>query len=335
MENKKNAFRFVILGAGGIAVKFCEAVELIPDCQVAAVASKSLERAQSFAQKQQIAHFYGSYEEMLDQEKPDCAYIAVLPNDHYRLTMMCLERGIPVLCEKAMFWNSEEAGSAFALAKEKGIFVMEAMWSRFLPAINQAKEWLETGRIGTAEIAQFTIGFRPEQDPKNRYFNPALGGGAARDITVYAYELTTYLLNQNIRSMSVSASWGESGVDVINHISIDFEHTLADLTTTLVTAVEERIVIYGTKGRIIVPYPHFASECMLYDERGELIVHFRDEETRNGFTYEIEECMRCIRGGRIESDRVPHKDTLACAELFDRIDATRLHADSKASGLDR
>lgn len=318
-----NRFRFAILGAGEIAVKFCEAAALIPGCHVAAVASKSLERAQRFAQKNGVPHFYGSYEEMLDQEKPDCAYIAVMPNDHYRLTMMCLRRNIPVLCEKAMFWNSKEAGSAFAFAEERGIFVMEAMWSRFLPAINQAKQWLDSGSIGTPKILQFMIGFQPDQDPKNRYFNPELGGGAARDITVYAYELTTYFIDQRIRKMSVSADWGESGVDITDHISIDFEYTLADLTTTLAAAVEERIVIYGTKGRIIVPYPHYASECMLYDNRGEQVMHFRDEETKNGFTYELEECMRCIREGRIESDRIPHRDTLACSELFDRIDATK------------
>ena len=322
--DKKNSFRFVILGAGNIAGNFCNAASLIPDCEVTAVASKSPERAEIFARKNNIRHFYGSYEEMLDQEKPDCAYIAVVSSDHYRLTMMCLERNIPVLCEKAMFQNSREARSAFSLAEEKGIFVMEAMWSRFLPAINQAKQWLDSGKIGTAEVAQFTIGFRPEQNPENRYLNPKLGGGAAKDITVYAYELTTYFIEQEIKKLSVSVVWGETGVDLTNHISILFEHTLADLTATLAAPVDDKLIIYGSEGRIVIPFPHYASECTLYDEKGKVVTHFRDEATQNGFTYEIEECMKCIREGAVESSRVPHKDTLACAELFDKIDAAKI-----------
>lgn len=322
--NKELPFRFVILGAGNIAGKFREAASFVPGCEVTAVASKSPERAKNFALKNNIHHYYGSYEEMLNQEKPDCAYIAVVPSDHYRLTMMCLERNIPVLCEKAMFQNSREAGSAFTLAQKKGIFVMEAMWSRFLPAVNQAKQWLDSGRIGTAEIAQFTIGFRPEQNPENRYLNPKLGGGAAKDITVYAYELITYFIEQKIKKLSVSVVWGETGVDVTDHVSVIFEHTLADLTATLTAPVDDRLIIYGSEGKIVIPFPHYASECTLYDEKGEAVIHFRDEETRNGFTYEIGECMKCIREGAVESSRVPHKDTLACAELFDKIDAAKI-----------
>ena len=316
-------FRFVILGAGNIAGKFCEAVSLTEHAAVAAVASKSLERAAAFAEKNGVLKAYGDYEEMLRMEKPDGAYIAVTPNDHYRLSMLCLKYGVPVLCEKAMFQNSREAKEVFAVSKEKGIFVMEALWSRFLPAVCKVGEWLDEGRIGKAKLASCTIGFRADPDPKRRYYSPELGGGASKDITVYAYEITTYLLRQKLKNLTVSAVWSESGVDESSLVTLEFEETLASLMTTFAADTDERLVIYGSKGRMELPYPHYASEAFLYGEKGELLEHFRDEETKNGFTYEIAEMIRCIRGGLTESPVVPHSTTLACAELFDRIDATR------------
>ena len=306
------------MGAGAIAVKFCEAVRLLDGCEVCAVASKSLERASAFAGKQQIERYYGDYAAMLEQEKPDCVYIAVTPNDHARLSLLCIAHDVPVLCEKAMFQNSREAEAVYEAAAQKKIFVMEALWSRYLPAVRKVKEWVEQGRIG---VPALTIGFLAPPDPENRYQSPALGGGAAKDITVYAYELTTFLLNQNIRNMAVSAAWGKTGVDLTNHISLEFEHTLADLSTSFAANLENRMVLYGEKGKIVLPFPHYASECSLYDSDGTLVEHYR--ETENGFTYEIQDTMACIREGRTESAVVPWADTMACAKLFDRIDETK------------
>ncbi len=313
-------FRYAILGAAKIGAKFCQAAGLIEDCQVCAVASKSLERAEEFAEKNGISRAYGSYEELLDREKPDCAYIAVTPHDHYRLARMCVERGIPVLCEKAMFQNSGEAESLYALARQRGVFVMEAMWSRFLPTMKKVKQWLGEDRIGIPEISQLSIGFAAPEGAENRYFNPALGGGAARDITVYAYEITTYVLEQKIRKMDVSAVKGETGVDINNHVSIEFEYTLADLATSFVTKMNAGMILYGRKGKIVWPEPHHSQECFLYDQNGELVEHFVDQETKNGFVYELEEAIRCIRQGLLESPVIPWQDTMDCARLFDRID---------------
>lgn len=321
-----STFRFGILGAAKIAVKFCQAAALIGDCEVCAVASKSLEKAESFARDNEVAHAYGSYEELLDKEKPDCAYIAVTPHDHCRLAMLCVERGIPVLCEKAMFQNSEEAERVYAAAAAKGVFVMEAMWSRFLPAVKKVREWVAEERIGIPEISQLSIGFIAPEGNENRYLNPSLGGGAAKDITVYAYEITTWILKQDIQKISVSATWGESGVDMNNHISIDFTDTLADLTTSFAVNLESRMALYGKKGKIVLPSPHYSSECFLYDEKGELTEHFTDQDTVNGFTYEMKEVIRCIREGKQESPVVPWKDTLECARLFDQIEATKVQA---------
>ena len=318
-------FRFGIMGAGKIANKFCEAVSLIDNCEVCAISSKNYDRAKNFASKHGINKYYDNYIEMLEVEKPDCVYIAVTPNDHYRLAMMCVERNIPVLCEKAMFQNSDEAQKVFEVAARNKVFVMEAMWSRFLPAVNKAKLWIDNGEIGVPEISQFSIGFAAPEDKTNRYFNPLLGGGAAKDITVYAYEITTYLIEQKIKNMNVSAVWGDSGVDINNHITIDFENTLADLMASFMTSMDDKMIIYGKYGKIIIPNPHYASECFLYDSSGNIREHFEDKETINGFTYEISEVIRCIESGKVESSVVPWRVTTECSELFDKILETKNH----------
>ena len=125
-----STFRFAIMGAGNIAHQFCDAVTLVEDCEVSAIASKDLGRAQKFAEECSVAHAYDNYEQMLIEEKPDCVYIAVTPNDHFRLTMLCLEHHVPVLCEKAMFTNSAEAKAVFEKAEKDQTFVMEAMWQK-------------------------------------------------------------------------------------------------------------------------------------------------------------------------------------------------------------
>lgn len=315
-------FRFGIMGAGIIASKFVDAVLKIPNCETSAISSKSEERAKEFAQKHGIKDSYSSYEEMLDREKPDCVYIATTTNDHFRLTMMCLERKIPVLCEKAMFENSGEAAAAFEMAEKQNVFVMEAMWSRFLPAVRRVKQWVEEGRIGVPEISQFSIGFLAPEDNSNRYYSPDLGGGAAKDITVYAYEITTFIINQKIKNVAASAAWSTSGVDLSNQISIEFEHTLASLTTSFTADIEDKMIVYGKEGKIILPTPHYSSECFLYGKDGGLIEHFKDETTQNGFTYQIEEVIRCIKAGKIESPVVEHGLTMECAKLFDKIAQT-------------
>ena len=319
-------FRFAILGAGHIARQFCDAVSRIDGCEVCAVASKSLARAENFAKENGVESYYDDYEMLLEKEKPDCAYIAVTTNDHYRLSVLCVNHSVPVLCEKAMFQNSEEAKNLYTLASEKKIFIMEALWSRYLPAVQQAKRWVEQEKIGTPTVLQCNIGFVAPDDKENRYFNPKLGGGAAKDITVYAYEITTFILNQAIKNISVSATWSDTGVDVTDHVAICFEDTFADLLTSFVAQLEEQMVIYGRFGKIVLPHPHYASEAYLYGNDGELKEHFVDQETKNGFVYEIQDAIRCIQAEKLESDVVPWKDTLACAKLFDKINASCMDA---------
>lgn len=334
MEETGTIFRFAIMGAGGIANKFCDAVKRLDACKVVAVASKSMERASAFAEKNGIGGAYDSYEKMLVEEKPDCVYIAVTSDAHYELSMLCLQHSVPVLCEKAMFLNSAQAKEVFALARRKKVFVMEAMWSRFLPAVKKAKEWVESGKIGVPVYGTAAIGFHAPEDPENRYFSPSLGGGAAYDLTVYCYEIMTWLIAWKVEVLSAEAVIGATGVDVTDHVVLRFVkeqeeqesmvepspyEMLACCESSLLTDLDDELVIYGSGGKLVLPNPHFASEAFLYDRNGKCAEHYRDEVTQNGFVYETAEVMDCIREGKLESRTVPHSLTTACAELFDRL----------------
>ena len=308
------------MGAANIANKFCDAVSRLDGVCVCAVASKSAERARAFAEKNGIASAYDDYEEMLKAEKPDAVYIAVTQNDHFRLSMLALDYRVPVLCEKAMFLTSKDAEIFFSRAESEGIFSMEAMWSRFLPAINTAKEWIAGGRIGDVVLADFGIGFAAENNPDSRYFSPALGGGAMYDITVYGYDILTWVLSRKVLSFSTNVVKGETGVDVTETTVLSMEGSVpAIIKSSLVTPMEERLVIFGTNGRIAIPIAHFAASAELYNRAGKLCEHYIDAVTENGFVYEIAETVRCVKEKLTESQVVPHSLTMETSRLYDSI----------------
>ncbi len=312
-------FRLVILGAGNIANKMADAVKYVDEVELVAVGSKSMERAQAFAEKNGIPKAYDSYEKMLVEEKPDGAYIAVTVNGHYELSKLCLEHGVPILCEKTMYSTSAQAEEIFALAKEKNLFSMEAMWSRFLPAINKAKEWIGAGKIGEPIFGDFAYGFVAPEGNETRYWNPALGGGADYDLAVYGYELMTYLYDEPVEEAQTAAIFSESGVDATGHITLRFAKFLASIRTSFETNMDNKLEISGKKGRVCVPKPIFAEDTYLYNSKGEMVEHFHDDVTQNGFMYELQEFVKCVRAGVLESDRVPHALTLACAKVFDKL----------------
>lgn len=316
-------FRFAIMGAGHIANKFCDAVRRIDGAEVVAVASKT-GRAKEFAEKNGIPEYFGDYSEMLEKVKPDCVYVAATSNAHYELSKLCIEAGVPVLCEKAMFLNSADAREVFALAEEKGVFAMEAMWSRFLPAVVKAREWIHSGRIGEPIYATSAIGFKAEENPNNRYYSKALGGGAAFDLTVYDYEILTFLIDRPASVVSAHAVKTSDGVDLTDHILLNFKKDgcrdcLTVCESTLLAKLDEKIVIFGSEGKLELPRPHFATDCYLYNANFELIDSFKDAVTENGFVYETEEVIRCVKAGKTQSETIPHRLTIDCAGMFDEL----------------
>ena len=312
------SFRWVILGAGAIANKFADAVRRIDGAEVIGVGSRSAQRGAAFAQKHGIPAS-GSYDEMLAL-RPDAAYIAATTEAHASLTRLCIDRGIPVLCEKAMFTNAAEAEEVLALAREKGVFAMEAMWSRFLPSIVEMKRRLDAGDIGRVKHAEIAIGWEAYSGPGSRFYLKELGGGAAYDLFVYCYELMEFFMGVPEAVESVAVHWAPTGVDETETVILRYPWGLATLTASIGVRLDERTVLMGDKGQLRMLRPHFGSDFILRRPDG-TEEHWQDTGTENGFVYEAQEVMRCVREGLKESPTVPHALTIRCAKVFDMINA--------------
>ncbi|MBO5035902.1 MAG: Gfo/Idh/MocA family oxidoreductase [Clostridia bacterium] len=308
--------RFGIMGAGNIAHQFCDAVRRVDGADVVAVSSKTLEKARIFAEKENIPSYYGNYGEMLARDDIDAVYIATTHNFHYENMLECIAHNKHILCEKCMVLNKKDAEHIFSLAKEKNLFVMEAMWVRFLPNIQKVKSWIRDGRIGSPEMATVSIGFKANDDPNNRIYNPALAGGSMFDIGVYMFEVMNYIIGEEIKDIKTTLSLAPTGVDKSACVTVKYENCIANLQCCVSSAVIEKAYIYGTEGTIEFPMLHWVRDCVLYDSSHKVVEVFKDCPS-NGFIFEVKEVVDCINNGKLESDIIPHRDTIQCAELFD------------------
>jgi len=315
--------RFAILGAGGIAAKFKDAIDRTEGAEVVAVGSKSLERAAAFAEKHNISRWYGSYAEMLSCPDIDAVYIATTHNFHMENIMECINAGKHIVCEKPMVLTEADARKVFSLAGEKGVFLMEAMWSRFLPHLQQAKQWITEGRIGKIESVRAVIGFRGNEKFETRLYNPDLAGGGLYDIGVYPIEIVSWLVGEPVEDcISMWRKHPVTGVDENVSMILRYRSCDAVIQCLITCTVKEHIILDGTKGSIEIPRSHLGDTCILYDENCREAERFTCTYP-NGFIYEAAEAVQCIREGRQFSETIPPADTIACAHIFDRVLGTK------------
>lgn len=311
--------RFGIIGAGRIANHFCDAVSRVEGAQVVAVASTDLDRARDFAARNGIGEAYGSYAQMLTEADINIVYIATTHNFHMENIRLCLEHGKHVLCEKAMVLTADDAREAFALAKEKGLFLMEAMWTRFLPQYVKAKQWVMEGRIGEPRSGDVVIGFHVAQDPESRILNPNLAGGAMYDIGVYAIEPISYLIGEPV--VDVAGFWRPhpvTGVD--ERVSMILRYPSCDATLQCMVSAtpKEYVMLTGSKGYIEIPFVTGGHTVRLYDDERRLVEEFH-EPWENGFVFELQEVIRCVGAGLTESNVMPAEATIECARIYDAV----------------
>ena len=309
-------FRFGIIGAAKIAHKFVKSAERLPGVCVAAVSSKSLDRAAAFAAEEGIPAAYGSDEEMLLKERLDAVYIATTMNFHYENTMLALKHRIPVLCEKALTDSAAHAGEMFRYAEEQKTFLMEGVWSLFTPKTRKVREWVLSGRIGKVNLIQANIGFVPEKDPESRYFNPALGGGAMLDLGAYMTAVPAFMVGKEITDYSGRTVRGFNGIDEKIFLNLQLEDVLCNVIGSLDSVLPEECLIAGDRGYIRIPRYHSGTQAYLYNAQYALEESFSDTESV-GFEYEMEEVLRCIREGKTSSDIASPGLSIRCAEIFD------------------
>lgn len=312
-----------ILGCGGIAKKFDESMGAVEDGVVAACASRTPGKAEAFAADRGIGRWFDSYESMLARGDIDAVYVATTHNFHHENVQMCLDHGKAVLCEKPLAVTAAQAREMAGKAREKKLFLMEAMWTRFLPAVRQMKAWLEAGEIGEVRMMRADFCFRTGFDPQGRLFNPDLAGGALLDAGIYPVSMASYVMGgqpEEIRSM---ADIGSTGVDEQSAYLFRYAGgRMAMLSSAVRSASENRMEISGTEGRIVIP-SHFlgARDVELHRNNGEIVKRRLPHTGARAFRYEIEAANRAIRNGRLECVEMPVDESVALAGTMDRIRA--------------
>lgn len=282
-----------------------------------AVASRSREKADRFAAQFGIPHLHADYRSLADDPEVDVVYVATPHSLHRDHALLCLRAGKSVLCEKPFALNRKQAEEMTDAARKADRFLMEAMWTRFMPHILSLRETVGSGAIGEIRTLTADFGFRGTGYPDGRLFSPALGGGALLDVGIYPLTLAFLLFGQphTVQSM---ARIGDTGVDEQCGMLFGYEDgKLAVLSASVVTRTAQEAVISGSRGRIVVHTPWWSSGRFTVFKDGEDRRSVDLPITGNGFVYEIEEVVRCLRDGKAESDILPLSGTIAVMALMD------------------
>lgn len=310
---------FGIMGPGNIARKFAEAVKETDTAFLAAVASKSMEKAREFAGKFDIPAFYDSYEAMCANPAVDVVYIATTNNFHYDNILTSIANRKHVLCEKPMVLTRAQAEDVFAKAKENGVFVMEAMWSRFLPSISKAKELIDTGVIGEVRHIASSFNFFLPYTPDSRLVNKALGGGVLYDLGVYCISLSMFFAGEKPDSCCGYAHISLEGTDISDTVVMKFPSgATASFTCGIEGGSLNEMVIHGSKGSLRL-HNRFLDSHKVDLFRGETLEESFDFPFGNGFVFQIRETIRCIHEGKLQSGIVSWQDTLDCITVIEKL----------------
>ncbi len=309
-----------IMGPGGISRKFAADLQHSDRAEIVAVASKSRERAEAFARDFRVSRCYDSYEELAQDREVEVVYIGTLHPMHREGALLCLRAGKAVLCEKPFAMNAQEAAEIVEAARANKTFAMEAMWTRYLPPVVQARKWIEEGRIGEVKSLTANFGFDIGWNPGHRLLDKKLGGGALLDAGIYPVSFASMIFGRQPDRIASSAHIGPTGVD--ERFSALFEYS-GGQTALLGAGVRLRLsndaFVYGTEGYIHLPDFLFGPSAFLRRSDG-IEVDFQDRRKSNGYIFEAEEVMNCLREGRTESAVMPLDETL---EIMKTLDALR------------
>jgi predicted dehydrogenase len=318
-----NAVRWGILGTGKIARAFANALKDVPDAVLAAVASRSLDKAQAFAQEfaqgSHTASAYGSYQELADAAGIDLVYVATPHPQHADNALMALRAGKGVLVEKPFTMNLREAEQVVTLARSRRLFLMEAMWTRYLPAFDEVRRIIASGEIGTVRQVVADFGIAPNVGPEHRVYNPELGGGALLDLGIYPLSIATALLGP-VAEIKAQATLGDTGVDVQTGFTLRHEGgALAVCSCSFQARTPCELTVSGSRGHVRMN--------TMFHRATSVTVSLDDGSTRtvdtpylgNGYVHEVIEAQRCFRAGLLESPGMRLEETLALMGVMDEI----------------
>lgn len=312
--------KFGILGCGSIAARFAKALALSEDAELTACAARDEARAQAFA-AEHGGKAYGSYEALLADPEVQAVYIATVHTTHAALAQMAIRAGKAVISEKPFFVNGREAEETIAMAREKGVLVMEGFWTRTMPAYLKAKEWIQEGKIGEIKLIRAAFCFNmpyDEQWKNHRLWNPEVGGGALLDAGVYPYEYVTGIMDGPPISVKATVSRAPTGVDGAVAMTLEYPGVIANCLTAINGYMDDVAVLSGSKGYIKQYYFLGCRRTELYQGRGELVEVFEDPQ-EEGFVHEITHFCGLLRDGKTESELIPLGDNLDFAKRAEAI----------------
>jgi predicted dehydrogenase len=322
MTDTRSTVRWGILGPGRIARKFATGLQAAPGAELVAVGSRSQEHADLFGDEFGVPTRHASYEALAADPNVDVVYVATPHPRHMDATLLCLDHGKAVLCEKPFAMNVAQAERMVASAREKRLFLMEAMWTRFRPAIRKAVELVDAGAIGTPELLQVGVGWGSPFNPESRLFNKALGGGILLDGGIYPLSLASHFLGEP-KGIASLAHMAPTGVDDQAGVVLSYQSgAMASLVFSARVTPHAIATLTGTEGRIELHEDwHKPEGFTLRRADGSTEVYDFALTEGNGYQYEAMHVMACLRDGKTESDVMPLDETLALMRTLDTIRA--------------
>lgn len=315
----KQTYNWGIVGLGKIAHSFASDILKTENAKLWAVASRSKQKAVNFADEYKVPNVYGSYQELLNCRNLDVVYIATPHSFHCEQTILFLDHGIPVLCEKPLAINSRQVNQMILASRGRGVFLMEAMWTRFLPMINNMLKLVMEDTIGDIVNLKADFGFKADFNPQSRLFDPKLGGGALLDIGIYPVFLSLLLMGEP-NNIIAKTEFASTGVDEMCKMVLEYEdNKTAFLQCSVIEKTNTIAEIFGTKGMITLH--------SRWHESDKLTVKLLTGETRDyefeykgkGYNFEMIEVMKCLTNKKLESNFMSLEFSRKLMNLLDKI----------------
>lgn len=310
--------RWGIVGPGIIANQFAHDFQYADKGELVAVASNSVVRGNEFAKRFEIPKVYNNYNDLYNDPDVDAVYVATPHNFHFQNSSDALLAGKAVLCEKPITINPREFLQLFDVSKQTGNYLMEGMWTCFLPAIIKAQQWVAEGRIGTIRHLKSDFGYPVPFDPAGRMYNPDLAGGALLDMGIYTITMALLFMDSEPHDVKVICRKASTGVDNDVTILFQYKESLATLCTSFQCKLNNWTYIIGDDGYIAIPDFWRAKECFLYKVE-ECVEHFIDPRRGFGFNYEINAVNEDLLGGSKESIVMPHSFSVKLQQYMQRV----------------
>ncbi len=307
-----------ILGAGKIASIMAQTISQMEGATCYAVAARDQKRAKAFAEAYGVEKAYGSYEELVKDEEVALIYIATPHSHHYEHAKLCIEHGKAVLCEKAFTRNAQEAKELLALAKEKGVFITEAIWTRFMPSRKIINDLLASGIIGKPMTLTANLGYLIAH--KERIAEPALAGGALLDIGIYPLNFALMVFGNDFKKITSTAILSEKGVDLQNSITLSYKTgEMAILNSTTLALSDRQGIISGDKGYMVVENINNCERIRIFNLERQEIKYIEVPQQITGYEYEVQAAIQAINEGKLECEEMPHQETIRVMEIMDTL----------------